>query len=65
MNKLKEIKELISDVNKSLNGFKRKADAMALNAEYTNGKILNNLSDAIERSIQDVRRNTSESNYRL
>ena len=60
-----ETRELINEVKRSLNDFKKKADRMAVNAEYKNGKILDNLSASLERSIDDVRRNTTESDYRM
>ena len=62
----KEAKDLIISINQDLNRRRAEADIMLSQAKgYEERRLLEKLIDSIERSLDDIRRNTSESNYRL
>ena len=62
----KEPKDLIIGLNQDLNKRRAEADIMlSYVKDYNERRLLERLIDSIERSKKDVRRNTSESDYRL
>ena len=62
----KEPKDLIIGLNQDLNKRRAEADIMlSYVKDYNERRLLERLIDSIERSKDDVRRNTSESDYRL
>ena len=62
----KEPKDLIIGLNQDLNRRRAEADIMlSYVKDYNERRLLERLIDSIERSKDDVRRNTSESDYRL
>jgi len=62
----KEAKDLIISINQDLNRRRAEADIMSSHhISYDERRLLEKIVDSIERSLDDLRRNTSETYYRL